>query len=125
MGAYQNYHDGAPSENVHIALIPTDDWTTIPAHLRWGWWNACPAPEYHVAALRAWRDRFGAELVALGSDTVDVRLSRPPQSREEALDLARDHFIYCSEEAPWDRVETLSQAAAYLLGKKWWNFWWD
>jgi|RhiMetdeSRZDD1v2_1073273.scaffolds.fasta_scaffold71170_5 hypothetical protein len=21
---------------VHIALIPTDDWTTVPAHLRWG-----------------------------------------------------------------------------------------
>jgi hypothetical protein len=29
---------------VHIALIPTD-WTTVPAHLRWGGWNACPHAE--------------------------------------------------------------------------------
>lgn len=61
---------------VHIALIPTDDWTTVPAHLRWGGWNACPHAEYHVAALRSWRDRFGAELIGLSSDRMDLRVAR-------------------------------------------------
>ena len=58
---------------VYIALIPTDDWTTVPAHLRYGGWNACPKSEYHVAALRSWRDRYGAELIGLSFDRMDLR----------------------------------------------------
>jgi hypothetical protein len=38
---------------VHIVLVPTDDPATIPAYLRWGGFNACPKPEYHVAARRS------------------------------------------------------------------------
>src|SRR6266567_2610402 len=73
--------------NVHIALIPTDDWTTVPAHLRWGGWNACPRAEYHVAALRSWRDRFGAELIGLSSDRMDLRVAHRPDTVEQALEL--------------------------------------
>jgi hypothetical protein len=73
--------------------------------------------------LRSWRDRFGAELVALGDDTMALRVSRPPQSREEALNLAREHYLYCTETAG-ENVGTLSNSAAYLLGKSWWHFWW-
>jgi hypothetical protein len=50
----------------HIALIPSDDPTAIPAYMHWGNWNECPPPAYHVAALRAWRDHYGAELIASG-----------------------------------------------------------
>jgi uncharacterized protein DUF4253 len=115
---------GRTLEKVHVALIPTNDWTTIPAHLRWGGWNACPHPEYHVAALRAWRDRFGAELVGLDSDRMDLRLARPPQSRGDALDLAREHYVYCPDSLKQGRG-TLSSWAALLLGNAWWSFWWD
>jgi hypothetical protein len=52
---------GKPWAKVYIVLLPTDDPTTIPAHVHWGGWNNCPPPEYHVAALREWRDRYGAE----------------------------------------------------------------
>jgi hypothetical protein len=34
-----------PSDKVYVALIPTDDWTAIPAYLRWGGWNENPGPE--------------------------------------------------------------------------------
>lgn len=115
---------GRTLEKVHVALIPTDDWTTIPAHLRWGGWNACPQPEFHVAALRAWRDRFGAELVGLGFDRMDLRVARPPQSRAQALDLAREHYVYCADIVD-QGVGTLSALAALLLGNEWWSFWWD
>jgi Domain of unknown function (DUF4253) len=115
---------GRTLEKVHVGLIPTGDWTTIPAHLRWGGWNACPHPEYHVAALRAWRDRFGAELVGLSRDRMDVRVARPPQSRAQALDLAREHYVYCSDIVD-QGVGTLSALAALLLGNEWWSFWWD
>jgi hypothetical protein len=62
---------GAPLDNVQIVILPTDDSSTIPAYLHWGHWNGCPAPEYHIAALRSWRERFGAELVGL-SDPREV-----------------------------------------------------
>jgi hypothetical protein len=115
---------GRTLEKVIVGLIPTDDWTTIPAHLRWGGWNECPHPEYHVAALRSWRDRFGAELVGLGTDVMDVRVARPPQSRADALDLAREHHVYCAD-IVHQGVGTLSGWAALLLGHEWWSFWWD
>jgi hypothetical protein len=108
----------------HIALIPTDDWTTIPAYLRWGGWNACPHPEYHVAALRSWRDRFGAELVGLSHDTMNLRAAHPPASREDALDLAREQYVYCPDNVD-QGVGTLGAFAAYLMGNTWWDFWWD
>jgi hypothetical protein len=66
-------HNLTPLAKVYIALIPADDWTTIPAHARWGGRDACPRAEYHVAALRSWRDRFGAELIGLSSDRMDLR----------------------------------------------------
>ena len=56
---------GQPLPKVHIVLVQTDDPPTVPAHLHWGDWNACPAPAYHVAALRHWREHYGAELVGL------------------------------------------------------------
>jgi Domain of unknown function (DUF4253) len=109
---------------VYIALIPTDDWTTVPAHLRWGGWNACPRAEFHVAALRSWRDRFGAELIGLSSDRMDLRVERRPDTREQALELAREHYVYCNDIV--DQGEgTLSNLAACLFADNWWNFWWD
>jgi hypothetical protein len=113
-----------PATDIHIVLVPTDDWTTVPAHLRWGGWNACPAPEYHIAALRSWRDRFGAELVGLASDTMNLRVTRRPQTRPEALDLAREQYLYCSDIVD-QGVGTLSALAAALMENDWWYFWWD
>jgi hypothetical protein len=76
---------GTPLDKVHLIVLPTDDWTTIPAYLRWGGWNDCPAPENHVAALRSWRDRFGAELVGLSPDVMNIKVEKsrnrgPPRS---------------------------------------------
>lgn len=36
---------GRPIERVHVLFIPTDRSWEVPAHLRWGDWNACPPPE--------------------------------------------------------------------------------
>jgi hypothetical protein len=73
---------------VHSALIPTDDPTAIPAYMRWGNWNACPPPAYHVAALRAWRDLYGAELVGLASDVVNLRVARRPATKRRSASPA-------------------------------------
>jgi hypothetical protein len=113
-----------PKKKVYVALIRTDDWTTIPAHLHYGGWNACPQPEYHIAALRSWRDRYGAELVGLSSDRMDLRVARRPQARQEALDLAREHYVYCNDIVD-QGLGTLSKLAACLMANDWWESWWD
>jgi hypothetical protein len=115
---------GEPKSAVHIALIPTVDATAIPAYLRFGDWNACPSPAYHVAALRAWRDLYGAELIGLSFDTINLRVSRKPATREEALELARAQFVYCSDIIV-QGVGSYGRLAAGLMESDWWYFWWD
>lgn len=113
-----------PLPKVHIAIIPTDDWTTIPAYLHWGGWNDCPPPEYHVAALRSWRDRYGAELIGLSHDMMNLRVVQRPKSHNEAITLAREQYVYCREtiEPPKESYSTL---AAELMISDWWYFWWE
>ena len=115
---------GSPLSKVQLVILPTDDWTTIPAYLRWGNWNGCPAPEFHVAALRSWRDRFGAELIGLSHDVMNIRVNRRPETRDAALDLAREQYVYCSDIVD-QGVQTLSALAAVLMESDWWYFWWD
>jgi hypothetical protein len=114
-----NTTSSMPHERVHIALIPTNDRTEIPAYLHWGAWNACPAPHHHVAAARHWRDTYGAELISLSHDVAEFRVTRRPKDRAEAMALARDHHLYSSE------IEELAPYAAELLVLDWWFFWWD
>ena len=119
-----DWQTGRTFERVYILLVPTDDWTEIPAHLRWGNWNANPPPEIHVAALRSWRDRYGAELVGLSNDVMNIRVARKPQTREEALSLAREQYEYCNDIVD-QGVGSLSNLAAALMAHDWWYFWWD
>jgi hypothetical protein len=109
---------------VHLLVLPTEDWTTVPADLRWGGWNGCPPDAYHVAALRSWRDRYGAELVGIGHDRIDLRIAAPPQTMSDALALAEEQRLYCCDlvDQGFGTVETLAEA---LLGGPWWHFWWD
>ena len=47
----RNILTGVPLPKVYVGVAPTADGTSIPAYLRWGGWNECPAAEYHVAAM--------------------------------------------------------------------------
>ena len=113
-----------PLPKVYIGIAPTDDWTAIPAYLRWGGWNECPAAEYHVAAMRGWRDRYGAELVGMSASTINIRVTTRPKTRDEALALAREHYIYCADIID-QGFPSYNALAAYLMANDWWYFWWD
>lgn len=115
---------GKPYERVHIVLAPTPNSYEAPAYLKWGGWNACPFPEHHVAAMRSWHARYGAELVGMSGDVVNLRLSQRPRTREEAISLAREQYEYCNDLID-QGVGTLSNLAAGLMADDWWYFWWD
>jgi hypothetical protein len=106
----------------HIAIIPTQDSTEIPAYLRAGGWNDMPESASLVSALRSWRDRFDAELVGFANDTMNIRVERPPTSRDAALALAREHYLFCNDVL---NEVTLKELAALLIDSDWWYFWWD
>ncbi len=124
LGMFVDAKTGAMAERIHLSRIPTTDWTEIPAYLKFGGWNACPAPEYHVAAFRSWRDRYGAELVTLAGDILEMRVARRPQSREEALALAREMYVYNNDLID-QAYRSLAPLAAALMASDYWAFWWD
>jgi hypothetical protein len=74
--------------------------------------------------MRYWFERWGAEPVAITSDTVEMLVARPPQSREDALALANEQFAYC-EDVVTQGVGTIEALAANLLEGQTWFFWWD
>lgn len=111
-------------DRVHILLIPAREGWQVPAYLRWGDWNACPPPEYHVAALRSWHKEFSAELVGMNGDTINLRAANRPTTREHALKLAQEQYRYCPDIID-QGVGTISNLAAALMSSEWWYLWWD
>jgi hypothetical protein len=109
-------------DRVHIALVPTSDPTEAPALLGFGGFNGSPEPEMHVAALRRWRDEYGARILACTHDTIEVRVERGPATRKAAIELAKVHYAY----ACFD-VNDYSEIASELMreGPATWLFWWD
>lgn len=115
---------GKAFDSVHVLFIPTEHSWEIPAYLRWGGWNACPPPEYHVAALRHWHDDYGLELVGINGDRMDMRVARPPAQRAEALAIAKEIYRYCPDIVD-QGTQTLSALAGTMVTGPWWTFWWD
>ena len=116
--------DQTPMTETYIILVPTRTSSNIPALIKYGNWNSCPSPAVHVALMRSWNMRFGTELMTLTRDTIEMIVERPPIDRGEAIELAKEHYLYCP-----DTIEqgfgTIDRLAASLLNGRIWHFWWD
>ena len=115
---------GKPLKNVFLALVPTQNFWEVPAIVSFGGWNWCPHPEEHVCMMKHWYEAYGAELVSLSGDTLEMKVLRPPSNREFALELAREQFIYC-DDIVTQGTQTIENLAASLLNGTVWFFWWD
>lgn len=113
-----------PKGQVLIALMPTANAWEVPAFLRYGGWNDCPPPEVHAALHRRWHEKWGAEIACMAGDVVECVVARPPATREEAMKLAREQFVYCPD-IVHQGVQSLEALANLLQGGKTWYFWWD
>ena len=80
--------------------------------IRFGNFNACPDTAFHVAMLRKWQQRYGAELAYMGHDLLCVTLARVPETAEELADARRDVSMMSADES--------SDVRSYV-----WRFWWD
>jgi hypothetical protein len=113
-----------PLPAIHVGLFPAENGWEVPAFLMFGGWNECPGPQEHVAVLRSWHARYGAEVVGVTHDIVETWVARPPRTRADALALAREQYLYCPDIVD-QGTETLDVLAATLLRGKSWYFWWD
>ena len=105
--------------------MPTPRPWEVLAYLHYGGWNECPGPAAQVAVQRGWYERYGAELVCVSGDTVELRVARPPTTRDAALALAREQFLYSGGDLVFQGYETLRGLAGSLVGAETWYFWWD
>jgi len=115
---------GAPLDEVAIALLPTPDPTQAAAWLPYGNFNDCPDDAVHVALFRRWRARYGAEIYGVTGDVVEMIVSRPPQDRASALELAEEQGAF-DYDVVAQGVETVEGLAATLMQSTTWYFWWD
>ncbi|WP_406364896.1 DUF4253 domain-containing protein [Streptomyces sp. NBC_01546] len=105
----------APSGADALALVGWDG----PAN-----WDNDTAP--FSAVVSDWEQRFGACVVAVGSDTLHLSVAAPPTSTEDALPVAAEHFAFCPDSI-WQgpRLQTLAAYAERLIDVHCWEFWWD
>lgn len=115
---------GKPYRACYIVIFPAQNSWEVPAYANWGGWNENPEPAFHVAALKSWHERYGAELVGLSGDVMNLRTTRSPTTREEALAIAREQYAYCADIVD-QGVSSISALAASLMKSRWWYFWWD
>ena len=122
--AHMDYATGAPYREVYITLLPVRDASLWAAYLNWGDWNECPAPGIHVMLARHWAHVYGARIRSVTHDVVEYEIRRPVHSREQALELAELHYLYCNDIVD-QNYGTLENLAASLIKARVWSFWWD
>ncbi|MGC9668658.1 DUF4253 domain-containing protein [Planosporangium sp. 12N6] len=76
------------------------------------------------AVVRSWEERFGAQVVGVGFDTLYLSIAAPPTSLSHALRVAAEHFAFCPD-LVWQGTGTLTAYAEQLVGVNNWSFWWD
>jgi hypothetical protein len=113
-----------PVPEVAILRVPTTDRHTIPLYLDWGGWNAVPSSHDLAAVARYWHETHGADLVAVGSDTLEFTFTRRPANHAEAAALLKEQYLFAPDN--WECEQgVLEQAAAELRAADSWTFWWD
>lgn len=113
-----------PRDTVYLTLVPANDDIAVHAMLRPGGGDVDGQASLRTAALRSWKTRYGAEIVGGSADAINIRIRRRPQTRDEALALAREQYEFCPDIIE-KCVGDLSPLAAMLMEEDWWYFWWD
>jgi hypothetical protein len=92
-----------------------------------GWQGALNHNEWTAplsAVVRSWEDRFGARVIGLGFNTLELSVAAPPVTIRHALHVAAEHWAFCPD-ILFQGPGTLAGYAEEIRGKTWWSFWWD
>lgn len=109
-----------PPKTVHIGLLDIAEPWQMFAHLGWGGSDS----HFQCALHRRWQEEWGAEVIVLQESMIECRVLRPPQTRKDAMRLAREQYFYCGDIVSQGAGSVLELADA-LLDRNTWFFWWD
>ena len=112
--------DGSP---LVLEARPQGNAIAMPG-LGYGGWNDCPNPHEHVALHRSWYERYGAEMATYSGDVVELYVRRPLTDPDEAMRVAREQYVYCTDIVD-QGCGTMQVLADSILGATFWYFWWD
>ncbi|HEY9777823.1 MAG TPA: DUF4253 domain-containing protein [Planktothrix sp.] len=121
---YKNILTDKPYESVVLLLVPTKTPWEVAAYLSLGHGHDRLKPYEHFALHKFWHENYGAEIITSTSDTVEMLVSRPPNSLDDAQRVAQQQFAYAPDIVNHGTGKT-SALAAQLLDGKTWYFWWD
>jgi hypothetical protein len=114
-------------EDLHLGLVDARSGAEALVVLRWGGpANYCSTPEI-AAVVASWERRFGARVVHLEFDVLQLSVAAPPTTLDEALLIAAEHFAFCPDNI-WQGYEdarSIQEYAEKLVGQESWIFWWD
>ncbi|WP_238600699.1 DUF4253 domain-containing protein [Metasolibacillus meyeri] len=88
-----------------------------------GGFNECPLPLYQAIIMKHWQEQYGAKPVAVTQDSWILKAEKKPTTFEEALQLAKEHVLYC--QYVLEAFSTIGEYADYLMKEPVWYFWWD
>jgi hypothetical protein len=91
-----------------------------PGILNVGW-----TPTEASVVLRSWEERFGAVPLSVSNSTLSLLVARPPLTVEEARQVAREHFHFCSYDTQFHGLEGISPYVRKITGARDRDFWWD
>ncbi|MDQ0378885.1 DUF4253 domain-containing protein [Amycolatopsis thermophila] len=108
-----------------LGLVPVERPADVPAALGWtGMIKSTEDVAAISAVLRSWEDRFGATLIVLGFDELELSVAAPPRNQGRSLILAAEHRAF-SIRSFSGQPGTLREYAAGLVHRRHWRFSWD
>lgn len=78
----------------------------------------------HEAVLEHWRARFGAELLTLGHDVIELNVPEPPTAPALVAKVAEEQTAYCPDIVDQGTGTTTALAEQQVFSHTWF-FWWD
>ena len=113
-----------PTAPTGLLLVPVTRPADVPRALGWmGPANYDFGGSDQSTVLRSWEDRFGAVLVGMGFDVMQLVVAAPPTDPVQAELLAREHYAFCPDNID-QGVGSLEDYVPLVMGSEWY-FWWD
>ncbi|MCM3781888.1 DUF4253 domain-containing protein [Neobacillus mesonae] len=110
-------------EGVIILTLPEEAGYEAPLWVPMGGYNECPLPEYQAVIFKHYQQKYKLKALAVSEDTWILQAAIRPETHEEALRLAKEHFIFC--QYVLEGFSSIGHYADYLMKHNIWFFWWD
>jgi hypothetical protein len=114
------------SPGMLLGLVAVSRSADVPTVMGWqGALNHNPWIAPLSAVLRGWEERFGARVVRVGFNTLDLSVAAPPRTLRHALQVAAEHWAFCPDSVLFQGPGELPAYAEQIRNARVWSFWWD